>query len=274
MALRPAMAALDARASDDIIRARRTRRGGISLPTDIASRSRPLGEDELSPMRTVAIVQARMSSQRLPGKVLREVRGKPLLSYLTETLAHSRRLDAVVVATSDGPSDDVLESFCRERGLPCFRGPLEDVAQRFVLAGEAFGCDAFVRICGDSPLMDYRVVDQGIDVFQGGDFDLATNVLQRSFPAGISIEVADYARFREAYANMRRPDEREHVTLHYYENPENFRIATFAAPQDLSQERLTVDCEEGFARFARIVERMDRPHYEYSYDRILALDAG
>lgn len=224
-------------------------------------------------MRIQAFVQARMSSARLPGKVLRELQGKPLLAYLVESLAQSRELDGVAVLTSDERSDDEVAGFCEARGLPCFRGPLEDVAKRFALAGEAFGADAFVRVNGDSPLMDYRVVDEGVRVFRSGRFDLATNVMPRSFPAGVSIEVLDFPRFRETYALLRDPDDFEHVTRYYYRHAEAFRIATFRAPVDRSGERLTVDTEEGLGKIERILARMDRPHYEYSYENVLALAA-
>ena len=164
-----------------------------------------------------AIIQARMSSTRLPGKVLHKVKGKPMIQYLLESLGQCILIDRVVVATSTDDSDGPVADFCREYGIACHRGPLEDVAKRFVEALDVFGLDAFVRICGDSPLLDYRLVDRAVEIFNSGQFDMVTNVLHRTFPKGQSVEVIDSKMFKQAYPLMREDSEREHISSPVYQ---------------------------------------------------------
>jgi spore coat polysaccharide biosynthesis protein SpsF len=218
-----------------------------------------------------AVVQARMSSARLPGKVLREVAGRPLLGYLLDRLARCPELDALVVATSTDPTDDPVERFCRARGVGCYRGALADVASRFRDVLDRHELDAFVRVSGDSPLLDAALVGRAVRLFRGGAFDLVTNVHPRSFPPGQSVEVAGREGFHRAWAAMREADEREHVTLHYYRHPDRFRIENFAAARDYGGLRLTVDTGDDLARLEAIVAAMTRPHWEYGLDDLVAI---
>ena len=116
-------------------------------------------------MQIGAVIQARMSSQRLPGKVLMPLAGKPLVQYLLESLEHSAQLGGVVVATSDQPSDAALAHFCREQEVACYRGSLDDVTARLLGAAEWHSFEAIVRVCADSPLLDWRLVDQAVELF-------------------------------------------------------------------------------------------------------------
>ncbi len=142
-------------------------------------------------MKIGVIIQARMSSQRLPDKVLTMVNGKPLLQYLLERLTHCSSIDQIVVATSEDKSDDPIAVFCHEYGALCFRGPLQNVAKRFYMALEKYNLDAFVRVCCDSPMLDQKLIDQGVKLFNG-EYDLVTNTLRRSYPVGQSVEVIRY----------------------------------------------------------------------------------
>lgn len=225
-------------------------------------------------MRIGAVVQARMTSERLPGKVLREVAGRPLLGYLLERLARCPALDAVVVATSTDPTDAPVERFCRERGVACYRGSLSNVARRFRDALDAHGLDAFVRVSGDSPLLDPALVGRGVRLFRAGAFDLVTNVHPRSYPPGQSVEVVGREGFRRACVAMHEADEREHVTLHFYRHPGRFRIENFAAARDYGGLRLTVDTADDLARLEAIVAAMTRPHWEYGLDDLVAVLAA
>ena len=177
-------------------------------------------------MQVAAVVQARMSSQRLPGKVLAQLAGRPALGWLLE------RLDGlpVVVATSTDSSDDTVAAFCAERGVRYIRGPLDDVAGRFALVVEQLGLEAFVRVNGDSPLLDRRLVDRGLELFCETEPDLATNVFPRTFPRGQSVEVVRAETFFAARPEFDAED-REHVTRFFYRHPERFRIENFAAPE-------------------------------------------
>jgi spore coat polysaccharide biosynthesis protein SpsF (cytidylyltransferase family) len=219
-----------------------------------------------------AVVQARTGSTRLPGKVLRSLRGQPLLVYVLERLERARRLDALVVATSTAAVDDAVAELCAAHGVACFRGPLDDVAARFVGAAAAHGLDAIVRVSGDSPLLDQALVDRGVELY-GDDVDLVTNVSPRTFPPGQSVEVVRTEALRAACAEMAEAEDREHVTRHLYAHPGRFRIRSFAAARDYGGLRLVVDTGEDFERVEAILGRMTRPHWDYGLDEVVELAA-
>jgi spore coat polysaccharide biosynthesis protein SpsF len=222
-------------------------------------------------MRVGAIVQARMNSERLPGKVLYAVMGKPILEYLLERLDRCALLNGVVVATSMDPSDDSVEQFCREQGRACVRGSLPNVARRFRDVLDTYKPEAFVRISGDSPLLDPKIVDRGIEIFLQGTFDLVTNVFPRSFPRGQSVEVVRAETFRRAIDNVQDADELEHVTLFFYRNPDRFRIRNFSAEVECSHVHLAIDTVEDLKRVAAIVAAMERPHWEYGLEEVIKM---
>jgi spore coat polysaccharide biosynthesis protein SpsF len=220
-----------------------------------------------------AIIQARMSSRRLPNKVLLEVGGKPLIQYLLESLRQSRVRD-IIVATSVDASDDAIESFCRGIGVKCHRGSLDNVAMRFVETVDAFGLKAFVRVNGDSPLLDYRLVDRAISLYRAGQYDVVTNVLKRSFPKGQSVEVVKSARFKEAYPLMTKDNDREHVTKYFYSHTDDFAIYNFEARENYSAIQLSVDSLEDMERFKAIVAMMTLPHWKYQFRKIVEMAFG
>jgi spore coat polysaccharide biosynthesis protein SpsF len=221
-----------------------------------------------------AILQARMSSSRLPGKVLRPLCGKPTLAYMFERLEHSRSLDRFIVATSTDASDDPIEEFCASAGVTCHRGPLDDVAGRFLEVIDLFELSGFVRLTGDCPLQDQGLIDRGLELFSGGQYDVVTNVAPRTFPAGQSLEIVSADAFRRAYGLMSEPDEREHVTLFLYRHPELFGIHNLRASHDDSSIDVSLDTEQDANLIEAILARMDRPHWDYSSDEIVALYRG
>lgn len=222
---------------------------------------------------TGAVVQARTGSTRLPGKVLRDLRGQPLLAYVLDRLERALRLDALVVATSTEPADDAVAELCARRGVACFRGSEHDVAGRYLGAAAAHGLDAVVRISGDSPLLDQALVDRAVALYAEADADLVTNVAPRTFPPGESVEVVRAGALRAAHAAMRDPEDHEHVTRYLYAHPERFRIASFAAARDYGALRLVVDTPDDLARVEAILARMTRPHWEYGLDEVAELAA-
>lgn len=225
-------------------------------------------------MRIPIIVQARMSSSRAPGKTLRPVAGKPLLGYMLDSLRRCRSNQDIIVATSDHGSDDPIQDYCATQEVCCLRGPLEDVVGRFAAVMKARPADAFVRLNGDSPLIDYRLIDQAMHRFACELPDLVTNVRPRSFPRGQSVEVIAAPAFLAALPDITEADDREHVTPFFYRDPERFKIINFAAPSDYSDTQLSVDSEQDFKDFANTVGRMSRPHWTYTYQDILALTTG
>ncbi len=225
-------------------------------------------------MRIPIVVQARMSSSRVPGKTLRMVAGKPLLGYMLESLRCCRSNQEIVVATSEEPSDDPIHDYCASIGVWCLRGPLDNVAARYGAVLDAKRADAFVRLNGDSPLIDYRLIDRAMHHYACELPDLVTNVRPRSFPRGQSVEVVSVPTFLAALPNITEPGDREHVTRFFYRDPERFKIVNFTAPLDYSGTQLSVDSEQDFDDFVTTVGRMSRPHWTYTYQDILALTTG
>jgi spore coat polysaccharide biosynthesis protein SpsF len=221
--------------------------------------------------RIGAIVQARMSSKRLPGKSLRPLCGKPLLQYVLEGLAHADRLDETIVATSTDPSDDPIVEFCARIGAVCLRGSLENVAERFSMASESRGFSAFVRISGDSPLLDPRLVARAVDHFVESKADVVTNVFPRTYPPGMSVELLRTGAFEHAFLKFTEPYDREHVTSYFYRNSDQFQLVNFSLDPPRRDVHLAVDTPEHFDYVASIVATMNRPHWEYSLDELLAI---
>lgn len=222
-------------------------------------------------MKVGGIVQARMSSQRLPGKVLRPVNGKPLLQFLLERLVHAATLDTFVIATSIDESDTPIAELCGQLQVHCFRGDLGNVAQRFLDTLDIYMFDVFVRVNGDSPLLDQRLIDRGVTLLLEGGYDLITNVMPRSYPPGQSVEVIQSSAFREACRQMSEAGDFEHVTRYFYKNPDQFKLRNFASPIDYSGIHLAVDTGEDLRVFETLVEAMDRPHWEYTVEEIVHL---
>jgi spore coat polysaccharide biosynthesis protein SpsF len=218
------------------------------------------------------VAQARMTSVRLPGKVLRPLDGRrPCLQFLAERLMRCERTGLLVVATSVDPTDDPVADLCEKLEVALHRGPLEDVAGRYLEAVDRFGLDAFVRVTADSPLIDQRLVDRGIELFEEGGADVVTNVFPSTFASGHSLEVVDAQVYRQAYADMSEPEHFEHVTNFFYRNPERFRIRNFESGRDEGGIDVSLDTEEDARLIEQIITRMDRPHWDYSYEEIMEL---
>lgn len=215
-----------------------------------------------------------MSSVRYPGKVLHRVNGKPMLEYLLESLYKCESVNRVIVATSSRKSDDPVEEFCKHIGVDYYRGSLDNVAQRFMEAINAFQFDAFVRLSGDSPLLDYRIVDRAVRIFQSDRFDLVTNTLKRTFPKGQSVEVLNSMVFKKTYGKMLAPDEREHVTRYFYTHSKKFAIYNFESGKAYGNLELSVNTPEDMKRFQAIIHSMERPHWEYNFEELIELSSA
>jgi spore coat polysaccharide biosynthesis protein SpsF (cytidylyltransferase family) len=194
----------------------------------------------------LVIIQARFSSQRLAGKVLRPMAGTPMLAWVCERARAARRVTRMMVATSQDASDDPVAAFCQDRGIDCFRGSLHDVAERLTAAARSAGADAFVRVSGDSPLMLPAIVDDVIALFECARPDLATNVQLRTFPKGMSVEAIALDGLDRAREKM-LPGEEEHVTPPFYRQPEQFRVVNLTSGHDFGAVQLSVDAAADFA---------------------------
>lgn len=214
----------------------------------------------------LAILQARVSSTRLPGKVLKPILGRPMLARHIERLRRCRRIDALIVATSDKPSDDPIEQLCSELDIPCFRGSLHDVLDRYYQAAIAFQDepDHVVRVTGDCPLADPELIDRVIEFHLEGGYDYSCNAREPfTFPDGLDMEVFRLACLERAWREAALPSQREHVTPFIYQHPEWFKIGDFRSDVDLSHLRWTVDEPADFEVVRRIYEALypDNPAF-------------
>lgn len=194
-----------------------------------------------------------------------------MLQYVLESLARVDSLAETIVATSTDPSDDSIADFCERRGTPCFRGTLDNVAERYLQAARAHGFSAFARVSGDSPLLDPRLVLRALALFAEREIDLATNVYPRTWPPGMSVEVLQSQTFGRVVGELSDPGDREHVTSYYYRHAEQFRIVNFGRDVPRLDVHLSVDTLDDFERLAGLISRMSRPHWEYSLDEVLRL---
>lgn len=221
-------------------------------------------------MNLVAILQARSSSSRLPGKVLRPILGVPMLLRQIERVQRSRILHALVVATSNDPSDDALAEICAQKGIACFRGSLDDVLDRFYQAAHARKATDVVRLTGDCPLADPEVIDKVIREYLDAKVDYAANALEPSYPDGLDVEVFRFAVLECAWREALLTSEREHVTPFIYKHPEKFKLLKVCHSENLSHLRWTVDNPEDFEFVSRIYEALYPGKPDFTTDDILA----
>jgi len=210
-------------------------------------------------MRTICIIQARLSSSRLPAKVLTDIGGKPMLDRVLDRVRRANTLDKVVVATSTDPSDDRLADHCRRAGIPHHRGPLQDVLGRFVTAARHERADVVVRVTADCPLIDPVLIDAVVALRARRGADYASNVMARRFPRGLDIEAFTAAALFRADREGREPHHREHVTPYIYEDPHRFALASLVGQEDQGRHRWTVDTPEDLSLARALYERLASP---------------
>ncbi len=221
----------------------------------------------------LGVLQARMSSTRLPGKVMMPLLGAPMIDRQIERLRRSARLDRLVVATSDDPSDDVLAAHLEASGVEVFRGPLADVLARFAGAVARLGpAQHVVRLTADCPLTDWRVLDRCIDLHLAEGNDYTSNDLPHTFPHGLDVEVMTAAALDAAVRDAVAQDEREHVTLFLYRRPDRFKLGCLTQDVDQSAERWTVDTSNDFEFVRRVYERLYAANSAFTSEDVLALD--
>lgn len=209
-------------------------------------------------MKTVAIVEARMRSTRLPGKVIRPILGRPMLELLIERLKRARRLDHIVVATTTNPADDVLESLIHRLGVGCFRGSEEDVLDRVLRAAHAAEATVIVEITADCPLVDPAVVDRMVEIYQTNTYDFLSNRLRPTYPDGLGVRVFSTKVLEEVARVTQDPVDREHVSIYIWEHPERFTVHNVESslPEKYWDLRLTVDTPEDFKLITVLFEEL------------------
>lgn len=196
-----------------------------------------------------------MGASRLPGKPLKEVMGRPLLSYQLERLRASKLANKIIVATTIDPSDHAIEQLCQKEGIACFRGNALDVLDRYYQAAKFYGADVIVRITGDCPLIDPQIVDQVIKYYLDSlpQYDYVSNSLERTYPRGLDTEVFSFELLEQAAKQAKNQEEREHVTPYFYQHPERFSLGSVKQGIDLSFHRWTVDTPEDLRLISQIL---------------------
>lgn len=223
-------------------------------------------------MKTAAIIQARMTSTRLPGKVIKPVLGRPLLSYMIERLKQCTTFDDIIIATTTNSTDDVLVELAKKENVKCYRGSELDVLGRVLNALEHFNIDLMVETTGDCPLIDTAIVDSVVNSYLEWNFDYVSNTLSPGYPRGLACQVFSTELLRKVASLTQDPVDREHVSFYIYQHPEKYRLGDVKAPPrhcdpDL---RLTVDTPEDFEVIKLIIENLypQKPHF--NLDDILA----
>lgn len=222
-------------------------------------------------MRIVAIIQARMGSARLPGKVVSDISGRPMLAHVIERALAIKGVNKLVVATSVNSRDNSIEELATQMGISVFRGDENDVLARYCLAAHKYYAEAVLRITGDCPLIDPDVSAQVIDNFIKHKPDYASNCLERTYPRGLDTEIFTMEALDAAFTEARSPAEREHVTPFIQSRPERFRLLNVGRQLNLSHLRWTVDTEEDLNFVREIYSNLWQPASIFSMSDILAL---
>jgi spore coat polysaccharide biosynthesis protein SpsF len=226
---------------------------------------------DLGDVMRLAVLQARMSSSRLPGKVLKPILGLPMLQHQIQRVQAAQQLDMLVVATSSLASDDPVAAMCQQLGVHCFRGALDDVLDRFYQAVRPYQPAHVVRLTGDCPLTDPMVIDRVVEVHQTYGFDYTSNVHPASFPDGLDVEVMTMAALEKAFNEGSTPGDREHVTPFLYHHPSRFRLGNVVFERNLADWRWTVDNPADFDWVSSIYETLYPTNKCFSLSDILAL---
>ncbi len=221
-------------------------------------------------MNIVAIIQARMTSSRLPNKVLKPLAGKPVLEHIVNRLKNCKTLNAIVVATSTDSSDDAIAAWCEATRVNCYRGSLNDVLDRYYQAATQYNADAVVRITGDCPVIDPEIVDEVVNGYLVGQWDSYS--LAGDFPDGLDCQVFWYKALAKAWAEATLPSEREHVGPYIEKtHPDLFATGNLVKFQNLAHHRWTLDEPRDYAFLQEVFQRLYIEERPFLTRDILAL---
>lgn len=202
----------------------------------------------------LCIIQARTASTRLPNKVLLSLGKKAVLEQIVERVKDSKKIDKIIVATSEKKEDNKIAELCQKIDIDCFRGSENDVLDRYYQAAKHFDFSNIVRITGDCPLIDPEIIDEVIGLFQNEKLDYAANVIPPTFPDGLDAEIFSFEALERAWRETKMKSEREHVTIYMWQNPELFKQKHLNSPIDLSGKRWTLDNPEDYEFINKIYE--------------------
>ncbi len=215
----------------------------------------------------LTIIQARYGSTRFPGKVLKKVRGKPLMWFLVKRLELIRTPNKLIITTGPIELNKPIVKFAQKYDLPYFTGSENDVLDRYYQTAKKFNGDVIVRITSDCPLMDPELIDKGLEIFFKGNYDFVSNNHPETYPDGYDVEICSFKTLEKAWKEAILPSEREHVMPYIWNHPEKFNITVFKNNKDLSNYRITIDEPEDYLVISKIYE-----HFEDKWLEIRLMD--
>ena len=196
-------------------------------------------------MNIGAIIQARIGSSRYPEKIMKEINGQPVLQHVYDRI-NASEVDLCIIATTDTEKDDLVQKYCDENNILCFRGSEEDVLSRFYFAAKKYNLDIIVRGTADDPLKDTKVINKAISIMKKNTYDYVSNTIKPTYPEGIDIEIFTFSALERAYKESVLPSEREHVTPYIWKNSDIFKCYNFCHNKNLSGMRWTMDTEDDY----------------------------
>ena len=221
-------------------------------------------------MNIGAVVICRYNSSRLPGKILKKINNKAVLTYIIERLKCVENLNDIIVATSINATDQPIVDYCIKNKIKYYRGNLENVAERFLHAGLKFHFDYAIRINGDNLFLDHKLISEMISVLDLGHYDLVSNVKDRTFPKGISVEIVNVNFYKKLFNKFNESKYQEHVTNYMYEYPEcgNFYHFIIQTPPQAPGAQLAIDTENDFMLANQILNSFKQDHTKYDFEDV------
>lgn len=220
-------------------------------------------------MMNIAILQARMSSSRLPGKVLKPLANLPMLVQQSKRILQSSQIDKLIIATSVNPEDDEIVIACKKFNLECFRGDLNNVLSRFVILAQQHDAKNIIRLTADCPLTDHNIIDLAIKTHIEGGYDYTSNCHPRTFPDGLDVEILSYDTLMLVNDKSKSKLELEHVTTYIDEHLDEFKIGNVEQEHDLSALRWTVDLEEDYLFVCKVYDALYENNNSFNQKDIL-----
>ncbi|GAA0319219.1 glycosyltransferase family protein [Bacillus carboniphilus] len=224
-------------------------------------------------MKVAAIIQARMGSTRLPGKILKTVNEKPLLEYQLERVQLAKTIDQIIVATTIKDTELPIVELCKRLGIDYYRGSEQDVLSRYYETAKKYHVDVIVRLTSDCPIIDPKVIDKVVNNFlrKYPSIDYVSNTIERTYPRGLDTEVFSFEALNKAYHKAFLPRDREHVTAYFYTNPTQFKLYSIKNEQDYGNYRWTVDTEEDFELVRLILTELYNRTEHFSLEDVIML---
>lgn len=229
-------------------------------------------------MKTVLIIQARMKSSRLPGKVLLPLRGKPMLEWVISRASNSHVIDSCIVATTTDPADDPIETWCKENHVSVYRGSHFDVLDRYYQAAKSANADTIIRVTADCPLIDASLIDELFAFYKKEDADFAANRLpppwHRTYPIGLDAEIVSMEMLEKAWKTAEEKFEREHVMPWFYDTQGRCKVSILDNPVDYGSHRWTVDTPEDYHMMQALFEKLDHPETADWHEVLSVIEAN